>query len=251
MGKLSKLKKWLTLPEAADYLSRSLEEVVAPDDVLRLSLDGVLPISVYFVNGATVLAEGEEEITTLWGALDLVMDDVGRLLIEEEYQRQVQGYPVELIPFADISLKDAEGTTLRLMERHDDAFITHHYSESPEVSFRHKRNYCGMWELPMDSFFVVQTAALSQLCQSCAAEANSAPAVESRLSLNTRERTTLLTIIAALAGHAGVDVSQPSKAGGTIEKLTEELGARVAARTIEEHLKRIPEALERRSAVTS
>ena len=64
--------------------------------------------------------------------------------------------------------------------------------------------------------------------------------------LVARERTTLLTIIAALARAVDIDILKASKAGDTIEALTVELGARVSARAIEDHLKRIPDALERR-----
>jgi hypothetical protein len=65
--------------------------------------------------------------------------------------------------------------------------------------------------------------------------------------MSTKERGTLLTIIAALAKEAKIDISKPSKAAGSIETLTDQLGAPVAKRTIEEHLKRIPDALERRA----
>ena len=69
--------------------------------------------------------------------------------------------------------------------------------------------------------------------------------------LEERERTTLLTIIAALALEAEIDISTPSKAGGIIETRTIELDARVSARSIEDHLKRIPEALERRGKTSN
>ena len=49
-----------------------------------------------------------------------------------------------------------------------------------------------------------------------------------------------MTIIAALAKRAGIDVAKPSKAADSIEALTTDIGARVAARTVEDHLKRIP-----------
>ena len=42
---------------------------------------------------------------------------------------------------------------------------------------------------------------------------------------------------------AKIDVTKPSKAAGNIENQTELMGARVAARTIENHLKRSREAL--------
>lgn len=65
--------------------------------------------------------------------------------------------------------------------------------------------------------------------------------------LKERERTTLLTLIAALCDHGGLDITKPSKTASVIEDLTSRIGARVAARTIEDHLKRIPAALQKRS----
>ena len=64
--------------------------------------------------------------------------------------------------------------------------------------------------------------------------------------LSNRERDTLLTIIAALCKEAKIDISSPSKAGDFIASLTDSIGAHVAKRTIEEHLKKIPNALETR-----
>ena len=51
MSKLFKLKKWLTVPEAASHLSSVFEEEVTEADVLRLVLDNHLKLSVKFVNG--------------------------------------------------------------------------------------------------------------------------------------------------------------------------------------------------------
>lgn len=65
--------------------------------------------------------------------------------------------------------------------------------------------------------------------------------------LGERERATLLTLIAALSHEVGIDITKPSKAAGLIEGLTLRIERRIAARTIEEHLKRIPAALEKRS----
>lgn len=50
-SKLLKLKKWLTLSEAAKHLSGICGEEVTEADILRLALDDYLKISVYFVNG--------------------------------------------------------------------------------------------------------------------------------------------------------------------------------------------------------
>jgi hypothetical protein len=64
--------------------------------------------------------------------------------------------------------------------------------------------------------------------------------------LGTRERDTLLTIIAALAKEAKLQIDQPGKTALYIEGLTNELGAPVSKRAIEDHLKKIPNALETR-----
>ena len=57
----------------------------------------------------------------------------------------------------------------------------------------------------------------------------------------------MLVIIAALARLAKIDLTKPSKAAEAIESETISLGARVAARTIENHLNRIREAEENRT----
>ncbi len=52
MKKLAKLKEWLTIDDAAKFLSISLAEEVERKDVLQLGLDGHLTLSAYFVNHA-------------------------------------------------------------------------------------------------------------------------------------------------------------------------------------------------------
>jgi hypothetical protein len=64
--------------------------------------------------------------------------------------------------------------------------------------------------------------------------------------LGERERVTLLVIIAALAKALNIEVSHRGTAAAQIESKTELIGARVPSRTIQEHLKRIPEALGKR-----
>ena len=53
MNKLFKLRKWLTVPEAAHHLAIVFGEEVNESDVLRLALDGHLKLSGKFVNHAT------------------------------------------------------------------------------------------------------------------------------------------------------------------------------------------------------
>ncbi len=106
-------------------------------------------------------------------------------------------------------------------------------------------------EFPQASVLAVARTALEEfIAEYCQAEQVVKAETLDR-PLEERERATLLTIIAALAKVAGIDVSRASKASEAIEVATEGLGARVSARTIENHLKRIPDAIERRGKTSS
>lgn len=62
--------------------------------------------------------------------------------------------------------------------------------------------------------------------------------------LRTRERNTLLSIIAVLCRESKYDYARPAKIAGLIKKKAEEMGLDIGESTIENHLKKIPEALE-------
>lgn len=55
MSKLFKLRKWVTLEEAAQYLTISLGEPVSKAQLLKFGIDGLLAISVYFPNEQAVM----------------------------------------------------------------------------------------------------------------------------------------------------------------------------------------------------
>lgn len=66
------------------------------------------------------------------------------------------------------------------------------------------------------------------------------------MPLDTRQRTTLLAIIGALADAANVDLSQHNKAGGIVSAMLDAKGVKVSGRTIGEHLKAVREAMDSR-----
>ena len=66
-------------------------------------------------------------------------------------------------------------------------------------------------------------------------------------TLATRERKTLLTIIVALSQSQNIDWTRPHKAAQQIAPMVELLGAEIAPRTIQDHLSRIPQFVERRT----
>jgi hypothetical protein len=64
--------------------------------------------------------------------------------------------------------------------------------------------------------------------------------------LTTRERETLLTIIAALCKEAKLDYTKHSKTAGLIQSTAATMGLSIGETTIEGHLKKIPDALATR-----
>jgi hypothetical protein len=274
--KLLNLKHWLTVPDAARHLSILLGEDVSEADVLRLALDGNLTLSVYFVNhtkgrcGPVVprqeakqkriqsplnnewidLVEGVEigdqviehdgKIVTLQGVWDLKMQGAERIDVENLYQSFTAGPSVDLHSLAGPIVFHQSGLHCQLQSHFsDNEFANLANLKQPR---NHPDNYYPAGSLPADSVLVVRTSALRDL------EARlSEPHQRAEKPLKRRERTTLLVMIAALAELADIDVTKPTKAAVAIESQIALKGARVAVRTIENHLKRIPDALEDRN----
>ena len=85
MKKLFTLKKWLTLQEAARYLTIVFGEEVREADVLRLALDGHLKLSVNFVNHARA-RKGEVVPIEEAKYTEFLFGSVPRLSIPEEHK---------------------------------------------------------------------------------------------------------------------------------------------------------------------
>jgi hypothetical protein len=282
MKKLLNLKQWLTVADAARHLGILFGEDVSEADVLRLALDGHLTLSVYFVNGArgrcgpivrvedaqwTIQEEDPDDrihligspppregekvqvfssfVHGLWlgggrviecaketelldGVWDLTMLGHERLEVEQRYQFLTDG------PGVDMSFRDGP-LDHPIVSREDGTFCQLH---EPYFADKH---YFPADALPADSVLVVRTSALHDLEKRLAE-----PDQRAEKPLERRERDTLLVIIAALAELAEIDVKKPAAAGTAIESQAALLGAEVSSRAIQNHLKRIPDALERR-----
>jgi hypothetical protein len=285
LKKLLNLKDWVTVPEAARYLSILFEEDVTQADVLRLTLDEHLTLSVNFVNAASVqcseiaddgpvvaavsLQMSEDEaarwfeelriasidaldefgnglefssnvtvkyITGIW---DVLMGGSTRANVENKYQ-SLSGGPAIDPCFLEggFVVTHPNGTLAIIVERFsDDEIEDKNLGTLPD---NHPSRYHA-GGIPSDAVLVVRTSALQDL------EAMlSEPEPATERPLKRRERDSLLVIIAALAELNGIDVKRPSKAAMEIESATIRKGARVSARAIEDHLRRIPDALERK-----
>jgi hypothetical protein len=262
LKKLLKLKDWLTVADAARHLSIQFGEDITEADVLRFGLDGHLTLSAYFVNpkygrcgkiipradaetkeisiesgnvkwaikkgclvkGGKVFSFGD--LTLFEGVWDLSMLGAERSQVEHKYQSLTCGPEVELFSKDGALVNRPDGTWGRLLI--NDIQTDEEYESYP------------IGALPSDAVFVVRTSALEALI--------SEPNPTTERPIGQRERDTLLVIIAALAEVQGIDVKRVSKAAIEIESATIRKGARVSVRAIEDHLRRIPDALERKGA---
>lgn len=246
--RLVRLRRWLPLDEAADYLRSELGVQVSALEVLRLAIDRHLPLSLYLPVGTKATEYGIEvkgieqprgRTTRIEGLWTVVMDSIARQQLEHDYEFSANRNYIDIGEIGGASVKsgacrfqlEPQGSRSGLSTRPRSAF--------PEGSVM------AVGTAALDAFI----SAYWKLTPQGSSPAQDKPPAES--ALGERERTTLLTLIAALCHHAGIDIAKPSAAGTTIEAMTQGLGTRVSARTIEEHLKKIPDAIERRAKTSS
>jgi hypothetical protein len=74
-------------------------------------------------------------------------------------------------------------------------------------------------------------------------DGESEPEAEAEKTLGTTERNTLLTIIAALCHEAKLDRIKHAKTAGLIQSTAAGMGLSIGETTIENHLKKIPNAI--------
>jgi hypothetical protein len=228
------------------------------------SLDGVKVVRVpakgrvlKLVSGLYFIEDGHFHLDGVW---DLPLIGGERLDVEFEYQQITGGPEVTGVSLEGVFVRSERGNLFEIQEH------------PPALRKERTQKKVGWWltkagrtkaasenspkwralegganthpagSLPEDCLFVVRTEALLQFEQSTL----DVPAVEEK-PLQTRERRSLLVVLAALAKEAKIDLDHPSKAATIIESLTQQMGAHVAKRTIEEHLKKIPDALEART----
>jgi hypothetical protein len=137
LNKLSKFKEWLTVTDAAEYLSIVFGEVVSEADVLRFALDGHLRLSVYFVNHAK--AHSGKIVRYTAANLEAAITS-GNLPKDLKWHEWPPGAMAALRP--DLPPDEAEKLNVMLMSLRigEDRYIT----LSDQVS-----TLKGVWDLPM------------------------------------------------------------------------------------------------------
>lgn len=232
------LREWLTPYEAAEYLSNETGSMTDAD-VLRLSLDGHLCLCVNLPKPVSAeLLDAKGTPTGRWtealGLWELPMQGSARVFVEHEFSLR------QRLPFIEVDWRKGANVTR--------AGVSCRLPGDEGASGPFWR---GRSAIPYGSCLAVKLADLrifeSDHLGHKQPEQPSAAADRVDKPLGERERASLLIIIAALCKEAKIDISKPSKAAQTIAHGISQLGVEVAARTIADHLNRIPETLDRKS----
>jgi len=195
MSKLFKLKEWLTVPDAAKYLTSVFEEEVTEADVLRFALDGQLTLSVYLMNMAAakrvekrsipeelkrmpgvtfmtnwLLSVQNDDVIYLDGVLDLPTVYRERMDIKEKYHLSLTGEALE--PDNDeFTYVEADGQLYVLQQVHTtvprslvEEFLHVNDTEGVGAALRMSAEnfYSDTKGFPKDSVLVVRTAVIQE-----------------------------------------------------------------------------------------
>lgn len=155
---------------------------------------------------------------------------------ENEYQKGSEAHKIELedlIMRENVSTEKAEDLRQQYKEWRKE-FLENQRSRPKE------QNYYPAGKLPDDAILVVRTNEVLRFLT----HLNSDSISESRV-IGSRERNTLLVLLAALCKEAKIDYTERGIATA-IEMLTQQIGASITDDTIRKVLKQIPEALESR-----
>lgn len=259
MNKLFKLRKWLTIADAAAHLTEVFTERITEADLMQLGLEGRLTLSVRFklpISGREASMAGDRRTTpvndsvhltdsfatmhgnvkSFDGIFDLPLIGGETAILRGAEWSGSSEIPDDYWAFDEVMLRSEDGTLFALMEmkKSDHAFVEPF--DSPE-------NFNRMYWLPTtEAQLVIRTSALRALQAESFADEKQ-PLVN---DLSTKERNTLLTIIGVLASAARIDIAKASKAGEVIESEAAKLGVQLSRRGVMTHLSRVTEAMAAR-----
>ena len=203
MNDLSKHRRWLTLPEAAESLSREFENGVGEADILRFALDDHIRLSVHLpvpVVATRIRRRTDDERrerTSIEGLCDLVLEGAGRAEIESRYHLE-RDLPYVPVPFGVGALVKKNGKTYKLPPALRTVSSSVHSA------------------LPRESVLVVRREALDEFIHLHKSSKPSQQAGTSSQEMHPRERNTLLLIIAALLKEAKLENLSSHKAAESI-----------------------------------
>ena len=151
MSKRLKLKKWLTLDDAALHISEEIKDVITVTDLYQAALDGDLQLSVYFVNSAygvegelckigdidNLLAQQtfntkDRTVHSMEGVWDLTMQGQEALEIKGYFEQGNSGVSVTTLSKNGILLQQNDITCQLYKYFERDKIFNPKYNESEE-----------------------------------------------------------------------------------------------------------------------
>ena len=209
------LRKWHTLEESAKFLTDRTGKRIIVAEIVRLAIEQQLEMSLNLPSPvrARLVSDNQKDTSkseNLHGIWELPASGEA-LFALEALHASLRGWVS-----ADRDVRN--GVTVR---RDGQSWELQPHKTGSSYSTR------VVSPVPYGAQFVVAMPELKKLVEAIRANA---PRQEDDRPLETRERETLLTILAALAVHAGLD-----KNASAIEGLTEDVGKRISERTIQNH----------------
>ena len=190
------------------------------------------------------------EVDFVSGVLDLPMIGAEALAVEARCQGLTGGPKVVQIGDAFVQARTGELWELvlhferieKLPKEEQERLADMGYLSKGEMTkhWGHPGNFFSSGTLPEDAVLVVRTEELADFQSKLADEPSNKRASDEP---STRERRTLLTIIAALCNDAEYDYTKAAKTAGMIQSMADKMGVSIGETTIEGHLKKIPNAL--------
>ena len=274
MSNLLKLKKWLTVPEAARHLSATMSEPVSDADIFRLALDGHLAVSIYFANpvmcvgnflmsnndandlswrlidsdkpydgveriiqGHSVFPIIDEGCLGLSGIVDFPLVASQRLFLEREYFRLEGGPDVKGVGDGGVFFTSDNVNADGFLGRHGKELVNLDDLPLLRLAIPAPGGMKMLNDLPTDSFFAIRTKSIAKFIQSMSGDAGT-----TEKPLSATERNSLLVVIAALCKRNGLN-PQDRGVAPKIAAMVNEIGVPMDPDTILAFLKKIPDAV--------
>jgi hypothetical protein len=178
----------------------------------------------------------EEKIVSVIGLCELAMIGTGLSVVHDRFKALTGRPAICGRNDGGIFVIGDGDTAYLLMELSDEL-------PKPHIGRQNFDNYVHMDRLPNDAVLAVRPAALELVAARIAATAKP---LASAGNLGTREKRTLLILIAALCQDIGIDWTEGG-AAKQVEGCTEFLGVKVTDDTIKKYLDQIQDALDSRT----
>jgi len=284
MSKLLKLKKWLTLDEAAPHITEEIKETITVTDLYQAALNGGLKLSVYFVNSAhgvkgELCKVGDIEnhlaqqnfdtkdrtVHSMEGIWDLTMQGQEALEVKGYFEQSNSGGEVTTLSKNGILLQQ-DDVTCQLYKHFDrERIFNPKYNESEErrraiaeepmralendpsiVSPHIRRNKFGSEFVPCHKLSEVGGVLIIRQSEVTHLIEFLEGTAKEEKPLTTNEKNSLLVLIAALCKEADVDWNQRGIATSLVA-MTDLIGAPLTDETMRKILKQIDSAIDSRS----